>query len=316
VIDGLTPTKLAPAELPDLFAGDRLELFGRYAGEGAHAIRLRGTVNGARREYVYEASFPRESAGDTTFVPALWAERRVAALLDTIRLNGPNEELVGEVERLGREYRIVTPYTSHLVVEPGLRRTAQRGPGHIVPPGGGGSGPGGAGPASGPLDPMTSGGAPSTPGALASTASDTGSEGWFLGAGQRKAEADFGAMADELVSAGVLPSDAPREELVQLARLVTHELRESESRLGSLGDSVSGQRAVDDSVYLAGLMRGADGGERTLLELFTRRVQDRTFVLRAGVWTEQSVDDEPPEKSTPPGTPSKSSKPKAAPAPR
>ncbi|MEQ1895708.1 MAG: VWA domain-containing protein, partial [Planctomycetota bacterium] len=118
VIDGLTATQVTPARLPDLFAGDRIEVFGRYAAEGAHAIRLRGTVNGAPREYVYEASFPRESTGDTSFVPALWAERRVAALLDAIRLSGPNKELVDEVERLGREYRIVTPYTSHLVVEP------------------------------------------------------------------------------------------------------------------------------------------------------------------------------------------------------
>jgi hypothetical protein len=30
-IDGLAPTQLVPAKLPDLFAGDRLEVFGRYA---------------------------------------------------------------------------------------------------------------------------------------------------------------------------------------------------------------------------------------------------------------------------------------------
>ena len=103
-------------------------------------------------------------------------------------------------------------------------------------------------------------------------------------------------MADELSRAGVLPKDAPREELVQLARLVTRELRDSEQRLDELGDSASGQRAVDDSLYLAGLMRGKDsGGGRTLLELFTRRVQDRTFVLRAGVWIEQSLAEKLPE---------------------
>jgi hypothetical protein len=58
---------------------------------------------------------------------------------------------------------------------------------------------------------------------------------------------------------------------------------------------VSGERAVDDSVYLAGLMRGRDSdGGSTLLELFTRRVQDRTFVLREGVWVEQSLAGELP----------------------
>src|SRR4029077_19896186 len=119
----------------DLFAGDRLEGFGRYAGEGAHAIRLSGIVGGVRREFVYEGTFARETATETAFVAPLWAERRVGVLLDAIRLNGPNQELVGEIERLGREYRIVTPYTSHLVVEPGLRRFAGgpwRGPGDSV----------------------------------------------------------------------------------------------------------------------------------------------------------------------------------------
>src|SRR5262249_20124877 len=118
----------------------RLELFGRYAGEGAHAIRLTGLVAGVRREYVYEGTFTRETPADTAFLAPLWGERRVGVLLDAIRLDGPNPELVGEVERLGRTYRIVTPYTSHLVVEPALRVARSgggtyRGPGDVAPPG-------------------------------------------------------------------------------------------------------------------------------------------------------------------------------------
>jgi hypothetical protein len=126
---------------------------------------------------------------------------------------------------------------------------------------------------------------------------ETGSDGWFLGQGEKKSpEEALAEVADELARAGVLPKDAPRDELVQLARFVTQELRDSEARLDSLGKTTSGERAVDDSVYLAGLMRGrgSDGG-RTLHELFTRRVQDRTFVLRAGVWIEQSLAEKLPE---------------------
>ena len=295
-VDGLATTQVTPARLPDLFAGDRLEILGRYAGDGARAIRLRGVVNGAPREYVYEASFPRESGGEASFVPALWAERRVAGLLDAIRLNGPNAELVNEVERLGREYRIVTPYTSHLVVEPGLRVGGlHRGPGDTVPSGRGG--PGSVGPASGAAGPGTPGvagpGSPGLrgPGSRPTTGggAQTGSEGWFLGSSERKSEDDLGLLADELARAGVLPKDAPREELVELALNVARELRESEARLETLGQSKSGDRAVDDSVYLAGLMRGRSGGGSTLLELFTRRVQDRTFVLREGKWFDQSL---------------------------
>src|SRR5262249_34454944 len=50
----------------------------------------------------------------------LWAMRRVGHLLDQIRLNGESKELRDEVVELGTRYGIVTPYTSYLVLEPGM----------------------------------------------------------------------------------------------------------------------------------------------------------------------------------------------------
>jgi Ca-activated chloride channel homolog len=296
VIDGLAPTKLVPAQLPDLFAGDRIELFGRYAGEGAHAIRLSGVVKGVRREYVYEATFPRESAGELAFLGALWAERRVGVLLDAIRLNGVNPELVAEVERLGREYRIVTPYTSHLVLEPGMRVATGggasrpgagggfRGPGDTLPPGG----PTSPGPVLTPseLDALRGLGYSGGPAALGVA---TSPDGFFLGSGARR-EGELVALATELKLAGVLPPEADGAELARLVGRVSRELATSESRWDALGKSAAGQQAVDDSQYLAQLVAGRRGGDSaSLLELFTRRVQDKTFVLRGGVWIDASI---------------------------
>jgi hypothetical protein len=52
---------------------------------------------------------------------------------------------------------------------------------------------------------------------------------------------------------------------------------------------------VDDSVYLARLMSGRrDETPGELLQLFTRRVQDKTFVLRSGVWVDQALGEVPP----------------------
>ncbi|NOT30765.1 MAG: hypothetical protein HOP15_10005, partial [Planctomycetes bacterium] len=288
-IDGLSPTKLVPARLPDLFAGDRLELFGRYAGEGAHAIRLSGVVGGVRREFVYEGTFARETSPDTAFLAPLWAERRVGVLLDSIRLNGANPELVGEIERLGREYRIVTPYTSHLIVEPGLQRFAGG-------TGTGAGGGGGAGPASGPAGPSSPGsggsGAPGHP--ATSSGAETSADGFFLGpvTGSR---ATLDDLAEQLSAEGVLPSGAPREELVALARVVAQELKDSEQRWSELGRTVTGAKAVDDSQYLARLMSGRrDGSGGTLFELFTRRVKDKTFVLRRGIWVDRTCGESVP----------------------
>nr|MCU0406702.1 hypothetical protein [Ignavibacteriaceae bacterium] len=43
--------------------------------------------------------------------------RRIGYLLDQIRLNGENKELVDEITQLAREHGIVTPYTSYLIME-------------------------------------------------------------------------------------------------------------------------------------------------------------------------------------------------------
>lgn len=105
-----------PANLPDFFSGDQITIFGRYDGSGDYAIRLLGEVNGKSREFVYEGTFPAASA-ENRFIPRLWATRRVGYLLDEIRLRGENVELKDEVVRLSREYGIMTPYTSYLVLE-------------------------------------------------------------------------------------------------------------------------------------------------------------------------------------------------------
>jgi Ca-activated chloride channel homolog len=109
-------SKMHPSALPDLFKGDQLVVFGRYGGSGDSAIRLDGTINGQHRTFTYEASFPAQ-ATDHTFLPKIWATRRVGFLLDQIRLHGEEKELKDEIVDLARKHGIVTPYTAYLIVE-------------------------------------------------------------------------------------------------------------------------------------------------------------------------------------------------------
>ncbi len=113
--------KLHPADLPDLFKGEQLAIFGRYTGSGDAAIVLEGTVNGQSKTFVYEAAFPAR-ATDYAFIPRLWATRRVGFLLDEIRLRGETKEVRDEVTELARKYGVVTPYTAYLIVEDESRR--------------------------------------------------------------------------------------------------------------------------------------------------------------------------------------------------
>ncbi len=113
--------RMHPTDLPDLFKGEQLMLFGRYQGSGSATLNLSGSVNGRNRTFAYTVEFP-VNATMHSFIPRLWATRRVGFLLDQIRLHGENAELRDEVTRLARQYGIVTPYTAYLIVQDEARR--------------------------------------------------------------------------------------------------------------------------------------------------------------------------------------------------
>jgi Ca-activated chloride channel family protein len=132
-LEGSGAYDVFPKQLPDLFRGSQLVLAGRYRSDGVKSVKLAGTYGGARREWVYELDFPRASSRHESLL-TLWAARKVGYLLDEIRMRGSSKEVVDEIKRLGKEYGIVTPYTSFLVIEEGARLSQATGRG--VPSGG------------------------------------------------------------------------------------------------------------------------------------------------------------------------------------
>jgi Ca-activated chloride channel homolog len=114
-------SQLYPGAMPDLFKGETLMVFGRYAGKGAAAVKVTGVLNGDNKQCVTDVNFA-ENDTKNAFIPRLWATRRVGWLLDEIRLRGESSELKNEVVRLAREHGIVTPYTAYLILEDEQRR--------------------------------------------------------------------------------------------------------------------------------------------------------------------------------------------------
>lgn len=107
-----------PFPLPDLFAGEQMVVVGRYRNGGDVDVRIAGDINGVETTYVYPSQVLAEAGGEP-FVARLWATRKIGALLEQIRRNGADKELVDAVIDLSLEYGIVSPYTSYLVLEPG-----------------------------------------------------------------------------------------------------------------------------------------------------------------------------------------------------
>ena len=166
---GVEVEKMYPREIPDLFHGSQLALIGRYrlahssassiqssplwmevgarligffatgywcplstsnATTTVRRITITGKVNGQERRFVYDdAEFP-ETLAENEFLPQLWATRRVGYLMEQIRLSGESRELREEIIELGTRYGIVTPYTSYLVLEPGMQVQSQVRGGH------------------------------------------------------------------------------------------------------------------------------------------------------------------------------------------
>ncbi len=115
-VDGVAVHDLYPRRLPDLFRGSELALLGRFGGQGAAVVRVKGRTQGGVREFVNEVEFPART-DENSWLGRLWATRRVGHLMDEIRLHGETAELKDEVVRLAKRYGILTPYTSYLVLE-------------------------------------------------------------------------------------------------------------------------------------------------------------------------------------------------------
>ncbi|MBI1297764.1 VWA domain-containing protein [bacterium] len=121
-VDGAQINDTYPFPLPDLFAGDQLVWAGRYRGGGPVKVTLRGEVNGEERTFVYDDLVLAERGGESS-VARLWATRKIGALLSEARRSGANQEIIDAIVDLSLTYGIVTPYTSYLVLEPGVQTT-------------------------------------------------------------------------------------------------------------------------------------------------------------------------------------------------
>ena len=108
--------ELTPKNLPDLFREEQLTILGRYEGHGDTALKLRGIIGSEQYEFSKNVHFS-ELESDNDFLPHLWAEGRVTELVDEAALNGGNEELHKEIERLSKKYGIRTPYTSLIAAD-------------------------------------------------------------------------------------------------------------------------------------------------------------------------------------------------------
>lgn len=112
-------TEQYPPTVGDLYHGRQILL----AGQFGKPVKGRITLKARRGDKDIEYTWPNvsfEPVEDATYVPRLWAGRKIAYLIDRIRLDGESTEMVREIVDLSTKYSLQTPYTSWLVA-PELR---------------------------------------------------------------------------------------------------------------------------------------------------------------------------------------------------
>jgi Ca-activated chloride channel family protein len=109
---------IVPANLPNLYHGSPMRVYGRYKDAGDAEVIVHGFVEGQAFETRVSFNFP-ERNDDNPEIERMWAFKTIQGILDQSRKNErePNRADVDEIVRLGEGYSIVTEYTSFLVLE-------------------------------------------------------------------------------------------------------------------------------------------------------------------------------------------------------
>lgn len=113
-VEGARAVRLYPRTLPDLFAQDELVVTGRLRGTGTARFVIRGKLAG--KAVAYTRTVDLAKAPGRPWVGRLWAQARVAHLLEEIALGAAAPELEEEVLELALAYNFVTPYTAFLAI--------------------------------------------------------------------------------------------------------------------------------------------------------------------------------------------------------
>jgi len=122
-------TDLLPTRISDLFDGDQLILMGRYKSSDVPVgFDITGKFLGDQRTFTAQLD-PGKASFTNSYIPRLWATRKIGVLIDSIRQMGadpnrkPNmndpriKELVDEIVKLSIQFGIMTEYTAFLADE-------------------------------------------------------------------------------------------------------------------------------------------------------------------------------------------------------
>jgi Ca-activated chloride channel homolog len=111
-----------PDVLPDVYAGEPLELSTRLARQGNVTLNVSGKRNG--EAVTMNIDIPQADASNPT-LKRIWARARVESLQDSMTRGGDTEKIRQQIISLGLAHRLVTNYTSFVAVDSEVTESTQ-----------------------------------------------------------------------------------------------------------------------------------------------------------------------------------------------
>ena len=115
-VTGVELAGLTSEEMPDLFYGAPLRLFGRYKSAGNAEITIHANVMGQPVTQTVNLAFP-ETSTDNPEIERMWALEQVQQRMGKIRETGESPQLVQDIVALCEGFSIVSEYASFIVLE-------------------------------------------------------------------------------------------------------------------------------------------------------------------------------------------------------
>jgi Ca-activated chloride channel homolog len=115
-VEGANTYDVEPQQLPNLYHGMPLRMYGRYRTPCPAKVRVQAEINGAAFDQTVDVRMA-ESEGTNPEIERMWAWQKIDRLLKDANLSGSRASAVNEIVRLGEGYSIVTEYTSFIVLE-------------------------------------------------------------------------------------------------------------------------------------------------------------------------------------------------------
>lgn len=115
-LDGVVAYDFANAELPDLYFGAPVRLMGRYKQAGTAQVTVTADILGQPFEQQIEVEFANIDSRNPE-IERMWAFQRVQELMNVLRSDGSQPQIVDQIVRLCEDYSIVSEYASFIVLE-------------------------------------------------------------------------------------------------------------------------------------------------------------------------------------------------------